>query len=156
MDLSVHTMSNTPSFGMYGLCFNARLVNVHDGDTVTVIAEVFPSRVFKFNVRLIGIDAPEITSSNPEIKKMAEIVRLRLLCLLTNEKNLISDHLTRSQMIHLLEQKTNIVFVRCKTTDKYGRILAEISVTEHLPHVGLVLLQEGLVRPYDGEAKDIP
>lgn len=156
MDLSSHTITNTPSFGMNGLYFTARLVDVHDGDTVTVIAEVFPTRVFKFNVRLIGIDAPEMTSRTPEVKMMAEATRMRLVSLLTNENCDVAttEHLTRSQMIHLLQQQTHLVYIRCKMMDKYGRVLAEIARDEHLPHAGLVLLREGLVRPYEGGTKD--
>lgn len=153
MDLSNHTAANTPTFGLDGKSFIARLVDVHDGDTVTVVAEVFPTYVFKLNIRLIGIDAPEMTSKDPQVKLLAEQARTRVVSLLTTAQP--HGHLTRALMIHLLNQQVHMVYIRCKKMDKYGRVLAEIARDEHEPHVGLVLLREGLARPYGGGKKDL-
>lgn len=156
MDLSLHTSANTPSFGLAGQAFAARLVDVHDGDTLTVVAEVFPSHVFKVQVRLIGIDTPEMTSKNPLVKVQAECARLRVLALLTNETAAVPHpgHLTRSEMVGLLQRHLHLVHVRCRDMDKYGRVLAEVASDEHGTHVGTLLLQEGLARPYTGGTKD--
>lgn len=159
MDLSRSTASNTPFFGMSGLRCRARLIDVHDGDTVTVIAEVFPSAVFKFHVRLTGIDAPEMTSKTPSVKAMAESARLRLLNLLVPKTLSLphtrAGHLTRTEMMTLLELDLHLVHLCCHEMDKYGRVLAEISCDEATPHAGLTLLSEGLARPYSGGTKDL-
>lgn len=157
MDLSKYTTSNTPTFGLAGMTYTARLVDVHDGDTVTVIAEVFPSVVFKFHVRLVGIDSPEMTSKTPAVKDLAERARLRLVSLLTGGTVVLphGGHLTRTEMMNLLQKQVHLVSVRCQNMDKYGRVLAEVSQGESLQHAGLVLLQEGLARPYAGGTKDV-
>ncbi len=60
-DLSGWNSTNTPVFLFEGVHLAARLLYVHDGDTVTVAAEVHPGRVCQMSVRLLGIDAPEVS-----------------------------------------------------------------------------------------------
>lgn len=156
MDLSHYNASNTPPFGLAGMHYTARLVDVHDGDTVTVIAEVFPAVVFQLHVRLLGIDCPEMTSKTPAVKEMAERARLRLVSLLTGGAVVVphAGHLTRGEMMTLLQRDVHLIRVRCHDMDKYGRVLAEVSQSDAQPHAGTVLLQEGLARPYGGGTKD--
>lgn len=156
--LSSCNAANTPFFGMAGLKCLARLIDVHDGDTVTVIAEVFPSRAFKFHVRLAGIDAPEMTSKNAQVHALAERARLRLVDLLVPGLSLPQNHrghLTRNEMMTLLQTSVHLVYLECHEMDKYGRVLADISCNDQTPHAGLTLLCEGLARPYDGRKKDL-
>lgn len=157
MDLSKQTASNTSTFGLAGKTFFARLIDVQHGDTVTVIAEVFPSMVFQLHVRLSGIDTPEMESKNPIVKALAERARLRSLSLLTNGTAVPphAGHLTRSEMMSLLEQKVHVVQVRCHEMDAYGRVLADVARDDHYPHVGMILLSEGLARPYSCGTKDL-
>lgn len=156
MDLSNYTAFNTPVFGLKGRKLTGRLVDVHDGDTITVIAELFPSSVFKINVRLAGIDAAEMASKSPQVKEFAERARMRVVTLLTglHESDLPhTGHLTRAEMMSLLQRNVHLVHLRCKDMDKYGRVLADVAIDENYPHVGMVLLQEGLASPYFGGTK---
>lgn len=156
MDLSNFTAFNTPVFGLKGRKLTGRLVDVHDGDTITVIAELFPSSVFKINVRLAGIDASEMTSKSPQVKELAERARMRVVTLLTGLHDFDlpqTGHLTRVGMMNLLQKNVYLVHLHCQDMDKYGRVLADVAIDEHHPHVGMVLLQEGLASPYFGGTK---
>lgn len=150
MDLSCCTISNTASFGLSGCSYTARLVDVHDGDTITVIAEVFPLKIMKFHVRLTGVDAPELISNDPRLKELAQKARMRVVSLLTGKNE--TQTRTRSELITFLQKDVHLVNVCCHEMDKYGRVLAEVYKDSN-PHVGLVLLQEGLAIPYRGGKK---
>lgn len=149
------TSSSTPVFSFAGLECDARLLDVHDGDTVTVAAEVFPGRFYQLSIRLAGIDAPEMTSKDAELKKRAEIARGRLVQLLAPDIILnLGAHLTRNEMRGLLQKGVpRMVFLKCQGMDKYGRVLAEISKDDATVHAGKTLIDEGLVKAYDGGTK---
>lgn len=129
---------------------------MHDGDTVTVVAETFPGHVFKFHIRLVGMDAPEITSKSSAIKDLAEKARMRLVSLLVSSPLSYphTGHLTRQEMMNILQSECHLVFIRCHEQDKYGRVLGEISRDANSPHAGDILVQEGLARRYNGGTKD--
>ena len=53
---------------------SGRVIKVYDGDTITVASKVpnlKNSQIFKFSVRLNGIDTPEIKGSNEDEKSIA-------------------------------------------------------------------------------------
>ena len=150
------TSSTVRPLSLEGARIWGRLLDVHDGDTITVAAEVFGGHVFQFHVRLSGIDTPEMTSNDDEVRRRAEVARHRVVQLLAPEiadDVRSSQHLTRGQMQALIQRRVHPVFLRCSTFDKYGRVLAEVAVREDAPHVALALLQEGLAQPYDGRTK---
>ena len=148
--LAGSSCANTPVFSFEGTALRARLLDVHDGDTATVAAEVYPGRVCQLSLRLAGIDAPEMASETVG----AEVARCRLLQLLTGlEVDGATTHLTRGQMRALLQRGVHLVHVACGENDKYGRVLARVSREEGGRHAGDVLLEEGLVNPYGGGTK---
>ena len=153
------TSSNTPLFSFAGMILRARLLDVHDGDTVTVAAEVYPGHVHRLNLRLAGIDAPEMTSKDAGVKALAELARVRLVKLLAPGIDLSETrHLTRAEMQKVLQGRSGdnrvvAVTVWCQGMDKFGRVLAEIAADEDSERAGSVLLREGLAVPYDGGTK---
>ena len=58
--------TDPPEFQIAGR-HKARLLETHDGDTMKV-AVVLRGKVFKVAVRLLGVDAPEVRTKNPEEK----------------------------------------------------------------------------------------
>lgn len=98
------TAKNTPRWNFDGLKATGKVVSVYDGDTITVAFDTFGLGFFKHNVRLSGIDAPEMKGKTPEEKAAAVKSRdyLRVCC----------------------EGKE--VTIDVKTTDKYGRLLASV------------------------------
>lgn len=132
--METHNYENTPYFSLNNHNLFGRVVNVYDGDTMTIIIE-YPKNTFaKYNVRLDGIDTAEMTSSDIYIKKKAIIARNLLIKMATNsELELdINRKYTRNDIITLLNNKVNLVYLKCKTMDKYGRVLADIYSTDNL------------------------
>ena len=110
------------------------VIKVYDGDTIT-IATVMPfknSPLYRFPVRLLGIDCAEIKSKNP------------------NEK----DHAkqARDKLSELILHKT--VTLQNVSTEKYGRILANVFLDDLC--VNKWMLEEGLAVEYDGGTKHSP
>jgi endonuclease YncB( thermonuclease family) len=81
-EFSEYTFNNTPVLFDNILTY-CRVVNIHDGDTCTIIFKL-NDKYYKHNVRLNGIDTCEITSKSPEIKQKAVNAKCRLYNLCTN------------------------------------------------------------------------
>ena len=133
----------------------ARVLDVLDGDTVCL---VFPSfhgiaHPVKFNVRLAGIDTAELKDKNQNVHTIAVQARTRLLELITG--NVPAPPLSsRRDIQRLLEQNPALVFAHCKELDKYGRVLADIFLTDKdVKSLNSVLVDEGLALPYMGGTK---
>lgn len=108
---------------------DCRVVSVYDGDTCTVI--YFNGSIpAKTNIRLMGIDCPEIRKSSPLEKRAAEMVR---------------DYVRQK-----IENKiVQVCFIK---HDKYGgRIVGEIFVSGE--SLSQHLIKRGYGRPYDGSKK---
>ena len=83
-----------------------KVIKVYDGDTITVAAYLPESnkQVYKFSIRLRGIDSPELRGSSDTEKKHAIVAR---------------DALSE----RILNQYIDIKNV---STEKYGRLLADV------------------------------
>lgn len=111
-----------------------KVIKVYDGDTIT-IASVLPnttSPIYRFSVRLNGIDAPEIKGKTPEEKELAICVRDAL-----------------SEKIY-----GKIVELRNVGNEKYGRILADVYLEDE--HINQWLIDSNYAVPYDGGTKSRP
>ena len=114
------------------------VIKVYDGDTIT-IASKLPyenSRLYRFSVRLNGIDCPEIKGETEEEKECAQIAKNILSNLILNKK----------------------VKIKNKKTEKYGRILADIfiEINGNNLHINQFMLDENLAVIYDGKQKKSP
>jgi len=108
------------------------VVKVYDGDTITIASKMpytFESPLYRFSVRLSGIDTPEMKSSNPTLKQAA--------------------HLAQSELETLIMNKT--ISLCNLQTEKYGRILADVFL-ENL-HVNQWMIEKRLALAYDGKKK---
>ena len=87
-----------------------KVVKVHDGDTITIMTVLFngdvspKSNLYKFNVRVLGIDTPELKTKNVKEKELGIIARDALRALLMNK----------------------VVKLKNVSYDKYGRILCNV------------------------------
>ncbi len=134
-----------PMFSLRGM-HQARVVGVHDGDTLKCIIKL-QDEFYTFNVRLDGIDTPEMTSKTPEIKDMAIKARNRLIELITG-KPFTSTTTSKKEIDAYFKQNYTSVTLECIEMDKYGRVLAKIN------DYAEILLNEGLARRYSGKTKD--
>ena len=111
-----------------------KVIKVYDGDTITIAAKL-PNTlgpIYRFSVRLIGIDSPEIKGSTFKEKELAIISRNML-----------------SQLI-----MGKIVYLRNVSMEKYGRILADVYLGDL--HVNDWMIKNGYAIPYDGGTKYRP
>ncbi len=110
---------------------SGKVIKVYDGDTITVATKL-PMRnspVYRFPVRLTGIDSPEIKG-----KSEAEIALAKK---------------SRDALNELIYGK--IVKLQNVSTEKYGRLLADVYIDSI--HVNKWLLDNKYAIPYDGSTK---
>ena len=105
-----------------------KVVKVYDGDTITV-AFYLNRTLYRTNVRLLGIDCAELKGSSEEEKKMAVAARDALSAKIMNE----------------------VVELRKTSTEKYGRLLAEVWLGD--TNVNVWMLLNNYAVPYDGGNK---
>lgn len=141
-------LANTPLLSAAGFEGLSRLVDVSDGDTVTVIVELFPDRFFKLPIRLHGIDACEMHATCAEARRLAFRARSRVLELLSGAT--LPDSSTKREVRDFLASRTVLVWVSCGANDKYGRTLGHVRASRDAPNVAEVLLAERLAVPYAG------
>lgn len=110
---------------------SAVVVNVHDGDTLTVRVPEWPEIIRVMPVRLPGLDAPELADPRPDIQALAILAR---------------DWL-RSRL-----PKGTIVTLSRFGKEKYFRLLCHVGaeIDGETRDVGEELLRRGLARPYTG------
>jgi endonuclease YncB( thermonuclease family) len=110
------------------------VIKVYDGDTITITSKLpyDSSPLYKFSVRLNGIDCPEIKGKCETEKEVAKVAR---------------DTLSSKIMGKLIQLK-NV------QTEKYGRVLAEVWFEGVCMNTWLV--KQRLAVEYDGGTKICP
>lgn len=119
--------ATTPIFSLDGMNFQAKIVDVHDGDTVKAVFKVF-DKYYKWNCRIAHVDTPELRTDDPAEKARGLFVRDRL----------------REQILN------KIVTLHCLKFDKYGRLLVEINNGQNIHEW---LIQNKYANPYEGKTK---
>ena len=166
IDWNKYNFSNTKPFSLKGIeCF-ARVVHIHDGDTLTAIIPLL-NDFYKFSIRLAGIDTCEIKSPNEKNQTLALKARDRLIDLIktTNKETKEEDEDEKQQhekeeeeeeedIKPYLLQHIELVFLSCQDFDKYGRVLAHVKKNKDDSQTfSEILIQEKLAYPYDGKKK---
>ena len=115
-----------------------RVIKVYDGDTITIASKMpfesspfESSPIYRFAVRLNGIDTPEMKGSEDE--KIA-----------AREAQKFVSNLILNKYVSLKNIKN----------EKYGRILADVYIEDI--HVNELLLKEKYAVPYEGSTKKTP
>jgi endonuclease YncB( thermonuclease family) len=152
-DFSKYNFDNTSVFTLNGVKLKGRLVDIIDGDSLTIILPLFGS-YYKYNVRIMGIDTCEIKSKNDENKLLALEARCELLRLITNDPSYISS-LPKSEIRKILHTSLFIVDLECYDFDKYGRLLADIYFDNngYIHSLSKHLLDKKLAYVYTGHTK---
>lgn len=133
--LSKINCSNTPWLSLDGDIILARVSDVYDGDTITIIFN-FSGSFFKEKCRLENIDTAEIRTKNLDEKKFALETKTFL-------SNLILD---------------KIIYIKCGKWDKYGRLLGTLYINENDINnnhsINNMLLNNGMAYEYNGKTKN--
>ncbi len=113
---------------------SGKVIKVYDGDTITVAAHLpySGSPLYRFSVRLNGIDTPEIKGKNENEKKVAIMAR-----------DALSERLMQKN-----------VELRGVKTEKYGRILATVYLNNE--NMNQWMIDNKFAVEYDGGTKQSP
>jgi micrococcal nuclease len=106
----------------------ATVVEIIDGDTFLADAQVWPGHSVRVNIRIRGIDAPEM-KARCEAERTAALRARDALALLVADKPVSISNIGGAKY--------------------YGRVLADVATPDGLA-IGPILLGENLVRPYAG------
>jgi endonuclease YncB( thermonuclease family) len=109
----------------------AEVVRVIDGDTVEVEATIWLGQRLRTQVRLWGVDAPELKGRCAAERRLAARARAYTAAALAGGRVALHD-------------------VR---HDKYGRRVLARLVTDQGRDLGRALIAAGLARPYQGERR---
>jgi micrococcal nuclease len=110
---------------------SGKVIKVYDGDTITIASKLpyAESPLYRFSVRLNGIDSPEIKTKSEEEKKLAQKAKEKMSELVLG-KNIILKNVQ---------------------VEKYGRILADVYINNI--HVNEYMIEQGLAVRYNGGTK---
>jgi len=137
--LEIHS-SKTNKFSLNGYKTYAKCVHVYDGDTIHVVFKMPNGNdCYKWVIRIMGIDTPEMKSKNASEKKKAIEAR---------------DFLRGK----ILEK---IIIIDCLEFDKYGRLLGNVFLEndnndEKTIEISLsqLMIDNGFAKVYDGGHKE--
>lgn len=146
------TNKTIPFFTWGGRRYRCKVVHVYDGDTVHVVIE-FGGGFVKLNVRLTGIDTPEMrpprSQEDRDVEKRAAIqTRNRVASLVTGQEVDPDLH----SIDDVMDNSRQLVWLDAGEDDKYGRVLGRL-VLDDGRCVNDVLIEEGYAAPYDGGTK---
>jgi len=108
----------------------AKVLEVLDGDTFFAEALVWPGHTVRVNVRIRGIDTPEMRARCPAERLAATRARDALAELLRND----------------------VAISNIGSAKYYGRVLADVT-TEDGAAVAKAMIDRALARPYDGGSR---
>ena len=109
------------------------VIKVYDGDTITIATRVNNDKtIYRFSVRLNGIDCPEMKTHNESEKTLAVMAKNRVIELIYKKKVVLKD----------------------VKMEKYGRLLANVYYNNTC--INELLVKERLALKYDGGKKTIP
>ena len=151
MLLSTASYDDTPAFTLEPCV--AKVLDVYDADTVDGSHRSFSGRISRWQVRIVGVDCPEIRPKrgNPHrlLEKQAAIVcRDALIEYLTGLQ--VRGKMTRSKIRSILSASERLVRLEPKGFDKYGRVLADIKLPDNGMSAVNRLIGGGFARSYRG------
>ena len=157
------TYDNTSIFTLEGQTISGKCVDIYDGDTMT-LSVCISNKIYKFKMRLSGIDTPEIRpkKSNPnrEEEKLAAIyVRNRVLQLIVKDDINLEKKYTKKEVRKILGENKNIVHLKCGKFDKFGRCLVKVflnkeDLNDKTKSINKILINEKLAYKYYGKTKN--
>lgn len=111
-----------------------KVIKVYDGDTITIATKLpyESSPIYRFSVRINGIDCPEMKTHNRNEQICAAMAKKTVYDMAFNK----------------------IVYLKNVSLEKYGRILADVFVDDI--SIGELLCRCNLAVKYDGGTKKTP
>jgi endonuclease YncB( thermonuclease family) len=131
--LNHQTAENTPWMSVEGQVCQCKVVDVYDGDTVTLIFPMY-GKLVKHRCRLAGINCAEMRTRNPVEKEVAlktkDFVEARTL--------------------------NKIIYMKCGDWGNFGRLLGTLYLTkddlDRGKSLNQAIIDRGLAYEYDGKS----
>jgi endonuclease YncB( thermonuclease family) len=123
-------IENAPPFTLNGVQLECKVVDVYDGDTITIIFP-FYGNYYKDKCRLFGIDTPEVRTKNLEEKAAG-----------LNAKEWLKQKILYKTVI-----------IDFKGKGKYGRLMGDVYEKNNNVSINTELIQKGMAYSYDGGKK---
>lgn len=132
------TDANTPYFSYQNIRRVVKVLRVVDGDTVDIAMGSYENhKVFKYRVRLYGIDTPEKKplKTNPNREREIEA----------------ATRASQAMMTKLAENNNIVTILFCKN-DKYGRLMGTL-YDRNGEDINQWMVKQGHAIPYFGKTK---
>lgn len=140
MDITLEDSNWKNTVEFVPLVTNGKVIKVYDCDTITIATKIpyltilnESNIMYRFHVRLLGIDTPEMKSKNEDEKIIAHLAQKSLSDLILNKN----------------------VTLKNTSLDKYGRILANV-YTENGIELSNWAISNRYAVSYDGGTKNSP
>ena len=117
-------------FTLKGLKEKAKVISVHDGDTLDVVFYLHGDNLVRFTCRLLGYDAPELKKKKPSRKALFARDFLAHICM-GDDPDDFDDSRTweTDELPELLDDSDNLVYVKFEKFDSFGRALVNIKTS---------------------------
>lgn len=142
-DLLKNDFKKLKKFTFDGMLTKAKVVDIYDGDTLTIVF-YFNGSPIKKNFRLLGYDAPEMKPTKTTANRVLHI----------QAAHVVKDFL-KSQILN------QVVWVKFCQEDKYGRLMGTIFlVKDHKKfngdevEINKMIIDKGFGKQYGGGHKD--
>lgn len=143
------TYYNTPKFSLKNKIYEAKILDIYDGDTITICINLEGFNYVKMNVRLDGINTPELCGNE---KNIAISARNFLINKLTDIKFEDTVKYSRDNIRKLINNDTHIIKVIFGDFDKYGRPLCIIY--KNNININDLMIHNKYAKKYDGGKKE--
>lgn len=132
---------------------NVKVVDVYDGDTLSVVANI-ENRLVKLRCRVAGVDTPEMKppkdlANRKQVKQNAKIARDFVVAQTTNVS--VPKNLSRLKLREHLKLNTLVLPCTFLGSDKYGRQL--VSFNTNACSLADELIERGYAYAYNGGTK---
>ena len=150
-----HLQNDIDLFSLDGRTFDAKVVDVYDGDTCSVVISLF-NTFTKFRVRCAGYDSPEMKPLKSEENRDIIIInackaRNYFASRTTNCKLDPNIAYSKKEMKSILETNTKVIKIKCEGWDKYGRLLGHFYVDGK--YINKEMIQKQFGYKYNGGTK---
>ena len=149
------TDDDIPLFTLKDKEFTAKIVDVYDGDTCSIVIYL-NNKFTKFKLRCLGYDSPEMkppkdAENREHLIDLAIISRNYFINRVTNISLNLNQHYSKNQIKDMMKENTKLVKVKSHGWDKYGRFLGEIFIDSI--NINNEMIEKNYGYAYDGGTK---
>jgi endonuclease YncB( thermonuclease family) len=152
MEFEKLILSKVPFYSLNNLKTYARVADVYDGDTLTLVLKIY-GEYYKYKCRLLGIDTAELRKSGDySPSEKAYEARNYVIKYITNIH--IDSSYNKKMIKDIFETKSYCVLINCGEFDKYGRLLCTVYKDAYEDiSLNTLLINEKLAYEYFGGTK---